>query len=64
VQLLRRAADRVEQYAACPPHGVDTAGLVLWARALAVRVEADGLGGLTLGDLVPHLRPDPGRRHD
>ena len=61
-QLLRRAADRVEGYATDPPHGVDTTGLVVWARALAVRVESGGLGGLTQGDLAPHLRrPDPGR---
>jgi uncharacterized protein len=64
VQLLRRAADRVEGYANDAPHGLDTAGLVIWARALAVRVETDGFGGLTPGDLVPHLRPEAGRRHD
>jgi uncharacterized protein len=63
VQLLRRAADRVEGYANDSPHGVDTAGLVVWARTLAVRVERDGLGGLTQGDLTPHLQPNPGRQH-
>jgi len=63
-QLLRRAAERVERYTDDPPHGVDTAGLVAWARALAVRVEMDDLGKLTKGDLVPHLRRDPGRQHD
>jgi uncharacterized protein len=62
VQLLRRAADRVDRYAHDPPHGVDAAGLVVWARALAVRIETDGLDGLTRGDLAPNLRPDPGRQ--
>ncbi|TDC60217.1 DUF309 domain-containing protein [Micromonospora sp. KC207] len=64
VRLLRRAADRVEGYANDAPHGLDMAGLVVWARALATRVDTDGFGGLTPGDLVPHLRPEPGRRHD
>jgi len=56
VQLLRRGADRVEEYAADPPHGVAAAGLVTWARALIVRVERDGLAGLHAGDLTPQLR--------
>ncbi|HWG99609.1 MAG TPA: DUF309 domain-containing protein [Pilimelia sp.] len=64
VQLLRRAADRVEGYANDAPYGLDVAGLGVWARSLAVRVGADGFGGLTPGDLVPHLRPNAGRRHD
>jgi uncharacterized protein len=33
--LLARGAGNVEGYAADPPHGVDVAGLVAWARALA-----------------------------
>jgi hypothetical protein len=64
VQLLRRAADRVEGYANDAPYGLDLAGLVAWARSLAARVATDGVGGLTPGDLVPHLRPAAGRRHD
>jgi uncharacterized protein len=56
VQLLRRAVDRIGRYADDPPHGVDTAGLVDWARTLAVRVETVGLDGLTGADLVPRLR--------
>jgi hypothetical protein len=56
VQLLRRAADRVEEYVGEPPHGVDAAGLVAWARALAVRVERAGLAGLAPADLSPRLR--------
>jgi hypothetical protein len=59
VQLLRRAADRVAPYAGAtggPPHGVDVAGLVAWARALLARIERDGLAGLTPADLTPRLR--------
>lgn len=56
VELLRRAADRVEGYADAAPHDVDVAGLVAWARALVVRIEQDGLAVLTRGDLTPQLR--------
>jgi hypothetical protein len=56
VELLRRAADRVERYAGDAPHGVDVVGLVAWARTLVVRIEQDGLAVLTRGDLTPHLR--------
>jgi uncharacterized protein len=56
VRLLRRAADRVEGYAADPPHGVDAAGIVVWARAVAARIDNDGLAALTPGDLAPRLR--------
>ena len=56
VELLRRAADRVEGYAADPPHRVDAAGLVAWARALMERIEKDGLASLADGDLTPRLR--------
>jgi hypothetical protein len=55
VQLLGRAADRVEGYADGPPHGVDAAGLVAWARALAGRIDRDGLTGLTPDELTPRL---------
>ncbi len=30
--LLDRGADTIEPYAAAPPHGIDVAGLVRWAR--------------------------------
>lgn len=56
VQLLRRAADRVEGYAGDPPHGVDAAGLVAWARSLGLRIEKDGLDELTPAQLTPRLR--------
>lgn len=59
VQLLRRAADRIEEYADRPPHGVDVAGLAAWARALAGRVERDGLAAVAPVDLIPQLRPSP-----
>jgi hypothetical protein len=54
-RLLRRAADRVEGYAADPPHRVDAAGLVVWARELATRIDSDGLAAITPGDLAPRL---------
>lgn len=56
VELLRRAADRIAGYAGHPPHGVVVAGLVAWARRLAVRIEQDGLAALTHDDLGPRLR--------
>jgi hypothetical protein len=56
MELLRRAADRVEAYAGDPPHGVDVAGLVAWARSLVARIEQDGLAVLTPGDVIPQLR--------
>ncbi len=56
VQLLRRAADRVEGYAEDPPYGIDAAGLAAWARDLAGRVERDGLGNLAPEDLTTRLR--------
>jgi hypothetical protein len=31
--LLERGAGNIEPYAAAPPHGVDVAGLVAWARS-------------------------------
>ncbi len=40
--LLERGADNIEPYAAVPPHGIDVAGLVRWARA-----GGDGVPGLT-----------------
>jgi uncharacterized protein len=56
VRLLRRAADRVAGYAENPPHGLDVAGLVAWARTLALRLEHDDPGTLTQADLTTHLR--------
>jgi hypothetical protein len=43
VTLLRRGADRIEPYAAAPPHGLDVAGLAGHARLLAARIERDGV---------------------
>ncbi len=34
-RLLERGAGNVEPYAADPPHGIDVAGLVTWAREVA-----------------------------
>jgi uncharacterized protein len=40
--LLERGAGNVAGYAADPPHGVDVAGLVAWATALAAAADAGG----------------------
>jgi hypothetical protein len=37
--VLRRGADHIAGYAAQPPHGIDVAGLLDWARTLAGRLE-------------------------
>jgi uncharacterized protein len=56
VELLKRAADRIDGYAGDPPHNVDVTGLVAWAGDLVARAERDGLAALTQGDLAPRLR--------
>jgi hypothetical protein len=60
-RLLHRAADRIEAYAAAPPHGVPVAGLTAWARATA---ELIGRGGGPLSDeaLTPVLIDRSARR--
>jgi uncharacterized protein len=54
-RLLRRAADRIEDYATRPPHGIAVADLAGWARTLADRVERTGGGKLPVEDSVPRL---------
>lgn len=39
-RLLRRGAERVSEYGAAAPHGVDAPGVAAYARAAADRVEA------------------------
>jgi hypothetical protein len=56
VQLLRRAAERLEGYADDPPYGVAAARLVGWVRSLIGRIEREGLAALTQDDLTTHLR--------
>jgi uncharacterized protein len=56
VQLLTRAAERVEGYSEAPPHGVNVVRLVGWARDLVERIQRDGLAGLTSDDLMLRLR--------
>jgi hypothetical protein len=41
-RLLRRAAERIDAYAAAPPHGVPVAELAAWARTTAGRVGEPG----------------------
>ncbi|HLL67455.1 MAG TPA: DUF309 domain-containing protein [Micromonosporaceae bacterium] len=55
VRLLRRAVDRIEEYAAEPPHGVGVPALVRWSRTLALRIEQGGLPGLPPAELAPRL---------
>jgi hypothetical protein len=50
--LLERGAASVAPYAAVPPHGIDVAGLVEWARALAGKAAA----GRDLDVHPPRLR--------
>jgi hypothetical protein len=53
-RLLTRAADRIEPYAAAPPHGVAVARLTDWARTTAGRLAR--AGGEPAGDtLAPRL---------
>ncbi len=56
VQLLRRAAERIEGYAHEPPYGIAVAELVVWMGALIERIERQGLAGLTPDDLTVQLR--------
>lgn len=39
-RLLDRGADRIAAYATDPPHHIDVAGLVAWARAVAAEIAA------------------------
>src|SRR5262245_31738295 len=55
VQLLRRAAGRIDGYAQAPPFGVPVPDLVSWAGELAARIERDGLAAVDRADLVPRL---------
>jgi uncharacterized protein len=55
-ELLRRAAERIDGYADAPPHGIDVAGLVAWARELHSRITDGGLADLAPADLTPTLR--------
>jgi hypothetical protein len=55
-ELLRRAAERIDGYADAPPHGIDAAGLVAWARAVRARISEDQAVGLTPAELTPTLR--------
>jgi uncharacterized protein len=51
VALLRRAALRVGEYAAAPPHGIDAAGIAEACTRLADWIEAAGPAALTGPDL-------------
>jgi hypothetical protein len=51
--LLERGAGNIEAYGGAPPHGIDVAGLVGWARRLA----ADAGAGRALDVRPPRLTP-------
>lgn len=53
-RLLDRGAERVAGYVDDPPHGIDAAGLVAWARGLSERITAEGL---EINIEPPRLRP-------
>jgi len=53
-RLLLRAADRIEAYAATPPHGVPVAALTAWARETAELVGRDD-GSVSEEALIPTL---------
>lgn len=53
--LLRRGADRIDPYAAEPPHGLNVTGLASHARSLAHHIEYDGLDAVSSVDLRPRL---------
>jgi uncharacterized protein len=55
VALLRRGADRVAD-SGTPRHGIDAAGVVRTARALADQIDAGKLAGLSLSELRLRLR--------
>lgn len=54
--LLARGAERIEPYAADPPHRIDVAGLVSQAVELAERISGGGLATVTEADRRPRLR--------
>lgn len=60
--LLERGAERITpfapdpQFAAAGPYDVDVEGLIRYATALAQRIGADGLDGVTEADRRPRLR--------
>lgn len=59
-RLLRRGAERVEAYAADPPHGVDVAGVTANAEALAARIDERGTSSVQPRDIALTLTRPPG----
>ncbi|PZS29375.1 MAG: DUF309 domain-containing protein [Pseudonocardiales bacterium] len=41
ISLLRRGRGRIADYAPAPPHGIDVAGLVMWADRLIAELQDD-----------------------
>lgn len=55
VALLRRGAEGMRPFVELAPHGLDLAGLVSYATALADRIEGTGIEGLSDEDVRPKL---------
>lgn len=53
--LLRRGAERLDPFAADPPHDIDVRNLVDFAARLTARIERTGLAAVTADELVPTL---------
>jgi hypothetical protein len=53
--LLTRAADRITPFAAEPPYEIDAGGVIRQVRALAERIETDGVEAVTDADLSIRL---------
>jgi hypothetical protein len=62
VALLRRAALRVGEYSAAPPHGIDAAGIAAACTTLADRIEAAGPAAVSGPELHVRLTTRPGPR--
>jgi uncharacterized protein len=62
VALLRRAALRVGEYSAAPPHGIDAAGIAAACTTLADQSEAAGPAAVSGPELHVRLTTRPGPR--
>jgi hypothetical protein len=53
--LLRRGAQRVGEYSAAPPHGIDAEHIAAACAALAERIESEGAAAMAQADLSLRL---------
>lgn len=54
--LLDRGAERVAAFRTDPPHGIDAAGVVVFAQTLSARIGEHGLDGVVKSNLTVQLR--------